>query len=81
MTKIPPDFPNESRTRLIPLVDWPKYHPWPPLGGLRNLVFYAESNGFDKVIKRSSNRVLIDEAAFFRWVEENNAKSKGGSHE
>ena len=81
MAKIPPDFPSESKTRLIPLVDWPKHHAWPPLGGLRNLAFYAKSNGFDKVIKRVSNRVLIDEAAFFRWVEEKNAKNKGDAHE
>lgn len=81
MTKEQSNVPLEPKTRLIPLVDWPKYHSWPPLGGLRNLAFYAKSNGFDKVIKRVSNRVLIDESAFFRWVEENNAKSKGGSHE
>lgn len=60
-------------TRLIPLVDWPKVHAWPPLGGLRHLVFYAEKTGFGKVIKKCAGRVLIDEAAFFAWVEENNA--------
>lgn len=63
---------SNSNTRLIPLVDWPKHHAWPPLGGLRHLVFHAHSNGFDRVIRRVSRRVLIDEAAFFRWVEANN---------
>lgn len=62
------------KTRLIPLTDWPKHHPWPPLGGLRHLVFYAKTNGFDQVIRRVSRRVLIDEAAFFRWIEQNNCK-------
>lgn len=65
---------NQSNKRLIPLMDWPKYHPWPPLGGLRHLVFHSKSNGFDKVIKRASRRVLIDETAFFLWIEQNNAK-------
>jgi hypothetical protein len=58
-----------SKTRLIPLTDWPKYHPWPPLGGLRHLVFYSKANGFDKVLRRAGRRVLIDEEAFFKWIE------------
>ena len=69
------------KTRLIPLTDWPKHHAWPPLGGLRHLVFHAKNNGFDRVIKRISRRILIDEAAFFRWVEQNNAKANGGEND
>ena len=42
----------------------------PPLGGLRHLVFNANKNGFDKVIRRVGRRILIDEAAYFRWVDE-----------
>jgi len=68
-----------SSTKLYPLADWP--HPWPPLGGLRHLIFHAETNGFKQVIKRVGRRVLIDEAAFFRWVEKNNANAKGGSND
>lgn len=68
----------EPQTRLIPLTEWPKYHPWPKLGGLRHLVFFAHENGFDAVIRRVGRRVLIDEAAFFAWVEEQN---EGGRHE
>jgi hypothetical protein len=61
-------------SRLIPLTEWIKYHPWPPLGGLRHLVFHSKTNGFDQVIKRVSGRILIDEVAFFNWIEENNSK-------
>lgn len=67
--------PTASQTpsrRLIPVPDWPKVHAWPPLGGLRHLIFNAKSNGFDAVIKRAGRRVLIDEAAFFQWVERQN---------
>ena len=58
-----------ERDRLIPLTEWPQHHSWPPVGGLRHLVFNASSNGFDKVIKRAGRRVLIDEGAFFDWVD------------
>lgn len=57
-----------SRTRLIPVTDWNDYHPWPPVGGLRHLIFNADTNGFSKAIRRVGRRVLIDEAAFYAWV-------------
>ena len=60
--------------RLIPLPQWNRHHPWPPIGGLRHLVFHAKSNGFDKVVKRVGRRVLLDEQAFFVWVDEQNAE-------
>lgn len=63
---------KERETRLIPLVDWPKYHPWPPVGGLRHLVHFSHTNGFDSVIRRVGSRVLIDEAAFFDYVARKN---------
>ena len=58
--------------RVIPLTKWNDFHPWPPLGGLRHLVFHADSNGFARVVKRAGRRVLIDEAAFFKWLDDNN---------
>ena len=61
------DIPGRN-TRLIPVTDWNQHHAWPPIGGLRHLVFYADTNGFDQVVRRVGRRVLIDEAAFFRWV-------------
>jgi hypothetical protein len=54
--------------RLLTVQQWTKQHPWPPLGGLRHLIFSAKSNGFHAVIRRVGRRVLIDEAAFFAWV-------------
>lgn len=59
---------DESPTRLIPVTDWCRYHPWPPLGGLRHLIFNATTNGFDAVVRRCGRRVLIDEQAFFDWA-------------
>jgi hypothetical protein len=53
---------------------WVHEHPWPPIGGLRHLIFNAEANGFNKVIRRIGRRVLIDEDAFFNWVNTQGAK-------
>jgi hypothetical protein len=55
--------------RLIPVTKWNDHHEWPPQGGLRHLIFNARTNGFDRVVKRAGRRVLLDEAAFFLWVE------------
>ena len=65
----PPQAP-----RLVPVNKWPDYHDWPSVAGLRWLIFNAEQNGFDKVIRRVGRRVLIDERSFFDWVEEQNAR-------
>jgi len=60
---------NPKDTRLIPATRWEEFHPWPPTAGLRHLIFNARTNGFDAVIRRVGRRVLIDEAAFFVWVD------------
>jgi len=41
-----------------------------PVGSIRTLIFFAESNGFKACIRRVGRKVLIDEEAFLRWVEE-----------
>lgn len=71
----------QRSSRLIPLTSWNKYHEWPPLGGLRHLVFHAKATGFDKVVKRVGRRVLIDEQAFFAWAEIRNQQLGGVYHE
>lgn len=63
---------NQPSTRLIPVPLWNKFHQWPPVGGLRHLIFNARFNGFSSVIRRAGRRVLIDEQAFFKWVEKQN---------
>jgi len=55
--------------RLIAVSDWPKHHAWPPIGGLRHLIFNEKRNGFSNVVRRCGRRVLIDEHEFFAWVE------------
>ena len=61
-----------TNSRLIPLTKWNDYYPWPPLGGLRHLVFHSRTNGFSKVVRRIGRTVLLDENAFHAWVREQN---------
>lgn len=70
---------DKTTRKLIPIPQWNDLHPWPPQGGLRHLIFNAEKNGFNKVIKRVGRRVLIDEEAFFLWLDEIN--QNGGNHD
>ena len=65
---------SNTVARLIPASSWPQQHPWPSIGGLRHLIFYAKTNGFETVIRRVGRRVLIDEAAFFAWVNRQGTK-------
>ena len=60
---------STNTPRLIPAAEWKKFHHWPPKGGLRHLIFFADTNGFNKVVRRVGKRVLIDEAAFFAWID------------
>jgi hypothetical protein len=67
---------EESPTRMIPLTQWNKYHPWPSLGGLRNLVFHSSDNGFEQAVRRVGGRILIDEVEFFKWANIKDAQAK-----
>ena len=64
-----------TERRLIPVTQWSKHHSWPPIGGLRHLIFHERSNGFARCVRRVGRKVLIDEAKFFEWVESLNEKS------
>ena len=63
---------DNSIRRIIPASKWNDFHAWPPQGGLRHLIFHEKSNGFHAVVKRVGKRVLIDENAFFEWLDDQN---------
>lgn len=67
---------NTTQNRIIPLTEWPQYHPWPPIGGLRHMMFHAQTNGFKKAFLKVGRRVLIDEAAFFECAREQASEAK-----
>ena len=62
-------------TEIITLSQFIKLYPAFTMGGLRALIFHANTNGFNKVIKRFSptgrrGKILIDVTAFFEWLAE-----------
>lgn len=61
---------KNTENRLIPATKWNDHHLWPPIGGLRHLIFYEHQNGFAKCVVRVGGRVLIDETKFFEWARE-----------
>ena len=60
---------TEQQPKLIPLTKWNDAHAWPPLGGLRHLVFHEDTNGFQSAFLRVGKRVLINETEFFRCID------------
>lgn len=68
---------SPEASRLIPLTEWNRHHPWPPQGGLRHLVFHEKTNGFKDAFVRVGKRVLIDEKRFFEIAtQQNHEKGK-----
>ena len=74
MTEQVTTCPARKEHRLIPVTQWNDYHPWPPIGGLRHLIFFENTNGFAHCIVRVGRRVLIDEEKFFEWAENQELK-------
>ncbi|NGX51163.1 MAG: hypothetical protein K1060chlam2_01023 [Chlamydiae bacterium] len=65
--------------RLLSVAQFAIEHPAFSQPALRHLIFDAEANGFWKVVRRIGKRkILLDEQAFFDWVNEQN---KGGQNE
>lgn len=57
---------------LVPVSKWQETFSYPSKSALRKLIFNAETNNFNKVIKRLGNRLYISISAFNIWVEEQN---------
>lgn len=56
---------------LLTIKDFANKHKAFTQSALRHLIFFAEENGFKKVIRRIGKRkILIDEESFFLWVDE-----------
>ena len=41
-------------------------------GGVRNLIFFADENGFKKCIRRVNKKIFIDVAEYYKWQDEIN---------
>ena len=58
--------------RFLSVLQFAAKHPWTTEKGLRQRIFRAQEAGFAACIKRVGRRVLIDEQAFFAWIDEQN---------
>lgn len=58
----------ENKNRLIPVTKWNQYHQWPRVNGLQQLIFHADAINFKNVIVHVRCHILIDEVAFFDWL-------------
>lgn len=61
--------------RLIPVTRFNHYHPDPSVSSIRWMIF-TNKDGFQRCVVRRCNRVLIDEAEYFKWLAEQNDKRK-----
>lgn len=43
-------------------------------GGVRALIFRADTNGFYRCIRRIGRKILISKSAFSHWIEEQNGE-------
>ena len=62
---------QQTATRHIPVATFDKYHPWPTPQSLRNRIHAAKRGtdpNFLNCIKKVGGRVLVDEQAFLRWL-------------
>ncbi len=66
--------PEPKPRRLIPVVKWNKFHPWPTVNGLRYYIHNQHTNGLAKsgAILRVGARILIDQDRFHAWVDSQN---------
>ena len=63
---------SETIPSLLTVKQFSQKHTAFPEGGMRYRIFHADKNGFNRCIRRVGAKVLIDEKAFFQWIEEQN---------
>ena len=69
--------PQNTTRKLIPVTKWNEHYEFPTVSGLRWLIFNEKENGFERCVRRIGRRVAIDEAEYFRWVDEQNGVRAG----
>lgn len=65
--------PIQPHQNLFTVRQFAEKHSFITEGALRNSIFFAKTNGMEKVMKRIGRKILIDENAYFEWIEKNNA--------
>jgi hypothetical protein len=63
---------NNSFTTYLTVRQFSEKHPAFTQGVLRYIIFNEKTNGFDRCIKRLGRKILLEEAAVFKWLNEQN---------
>lgn len=58
----------KEELNLVTVQQFTKIRNWPPMGGLRWLIFHEHTNGFSRCVIRIGRRVLIDIDEFDAWI-------------
>lgn len=66
---------GDNKRSLLTVRQFSRKHPAFSEGGLRHKIFYGEETGFSRCIRRFGRKVLIDENAFFQWLDEQNGQT------
>ena len=66
-----PEVTTDPPRTLLTVNQFTERHPFATQGGLRFQIFNAKENGLEKsgALVRLGRRVLIDEAKYFDWIE------------
>lgn len=65
-----PEQTDSSTPVYLTVRQFSQKHPWPNQNGLRALIYAADTNGFNRVIRRAGSRILIKEDEFFKWLDD-----------
>lgn len=63
--------------RYIQLSDWTKHHEYPSVSQFRYLLQKNKdkNNGLNKVVKKIGGKILVNEGAFFEWIDKQNYRN------
>ena len=69
---------QNTLTNYFTVKQFAEKFPFVSQSSLRWMIFNAEKNGFNKVIKRIGAKILINADLFEDWLKEINGDGKGG---
>ncbi len=73
---------EEPHKNLLSVYHFCQKHPSFSEAALRRFIFKKNENGFNEVVKKIEERkVLLDEEAFFKWVDDQQKKKKEKSRD
>jgi hypothetical protein len=63
------EIEEKKRPSLLTVRRLLEKYQWLTEGGIRHFLFHMNENGLCRAVKKMGRRILIDEDAFFTWIE------------